>query len=45
MTPRQRISCAKLPDEHLKFDCSVLHSNVDFYYKFDECSIDLFWQP
>ncbi len=22
---------AKLPDRHLKFKCSVLHSNVDFY--------------
>ncbi len=28
--------CAKLPDGHLKFQCSVLHSNVDFYFKFDE---------
>ncbi len=28
--------CAKLSDEHLKFECSVLHSNVDFYFKFDE---------
>ncbi len=25
---------AKLPDGHLKFECSILHSNVDFYFKF-----------
>ncbi len=30
--------CAKLPDGHLKFDCSVLHSKVDFYFIFDEYS-------
>ncbi len=35
-TSLHRILCAKLPDRHLKFDCSVLHSNVDFYFKFDE---------
>ncbi len=27
-----------MPDGHLQFECSVLHSNVDFYLKFDECS-------
>ncbi len=37
-TPRHRILCAKLPDRDLKFECSVLHSNVDFYFKFDEYS-------
>ncbi len=37
-TPRLRILCAKLPDGHLKFECSVLHSNVDFYFKFDKYS-------
>ncbi len=34
-------SCAPLirqPDGHLKFECNVLHSNVDFYFKFDEYS-------
>ncbi len=35
---RHRISCAKLPGGHLKFECSVLYSNVDFYFKFDEYS-------
>ncbi len=24
-----------LPDGHVQFECSVLHSNVDFYFKFD----------
>ncbi len=38
MTPRHRILCAKLPDGHLKFECSVLCSNVDFYFKFYEYS-------
>ncbi len=38
MIPRHRILCAKLPDRHLKFECSVLHSNVDFYFKFAEYS-------
>ncbi len=38
MTPRHRILCAKLPDGHLKFECSVLCSNVDFYFKFNEYS-------
>ncbi len=33
---RHRILCSKLPDGHLKFECSVLSSNVDFYFKFDE---------
>ncbi len=37
-TPHHRISGAKLPDRHLKFECSVLHSNVDFYFKFYEYS-------
>ncbi len=27
--------CAKRPDRHLKFECSVLHSNVDYYFKFE----------
>ncbi len=34
-------SCAPLirqPDGHIKFECNVLHSNVDFYFKFDEYS-------
>ncbi len=34
-------SCAPLirqPDGHLKFECNVLHSNGDFYFKFDEYS-------
>ncbi len=30
--------CAKLPDGHLKFECSILHSNVEFYFKFDDYS-------
>ncbi len=38
LTPCHRILCAKLPDGHLKFDCSVLHLNVDFYFKFSEYS-------
>ncbi len=40
-----RILCAtyKLPDRHLKFECSVLHSNVDFYFKFDEYSKFVFF--
>ncbi len=38
MKPRHRILCAKLPDGHLKFECSILRSNVDFYFKFDEYS-------
>ncbi len=35
-----RILCTtdKLPDAHLKLECNVLHSNVDFYFKFDEYS-------
>ncbi len=37
-TPRHRISCAKLPDGHLQFECSILQSNVDFYFKFDKYS-------
>ncbi len=37
-TPHHRISCAKQPDGHLKLECSILHSNVDFYFKFDEYS-------
>ncbi len=40
---RHRILCAKLPDGHLKFECSVLHSNVDFYFKFDEYAKFLFF--
>ncbi len=31
-------SRVKLTDGHLKFECSDLHSNVDFYFKFDEYS-------
>ncbi len=43
---RNRILFAKLSDGHLKFKCSILHSNVDFYFKFDEDSkLDFFWQP
>ncbi len=38
MTPHHRILCAKLPDGHLIFECSVLHSNVDFFILFDEYS-------
>ncbi len=47
MTPRHRILCAKLPDGHLKLECSVLHSNVDFfiYFKFEEYSIWFFDSP
>ncbi len=40
------LSCAPLirqPDGHLKFECNVLHSNVDFYFKFDEYSIFFFF--
>ncbi len=29
-TSSSHFACAKLPDKHLKFECSVLHSNVDF---------------
>ncbi len=36
--PRHRIFCAKLPDGHLTFECSVLPSKVDFYFKFDSPS-------
>ncbi len=36
--PRHRILCAKLPDGHLQFECSVLHLKVDFYFKFDSPS-------
>ncbi len=32
------IFCANLPDRHLKFECSVLHSNLDFYFKFGKYS-------
>ncbi len=42
-----RILCVKPPDGHLKFECSLLHSNVVFYFKFDEylkCDF-LFLQP
>ncbi len=38
--------CANLRDGHLKFECSVLHSNVDFYFKFDEYSkFEFFYNP
>ncbi len=30
--------CAKLPNRHLQFECSVLHLNVDLYFKFDKYS-------
>ncbi len=35
---RHRISCGTLPDGHLKFECSILHSNVHFYFKCDKYS-------
>ncbi len=42
MTPTyiiaSRAPLIRLPDAHLKFECNVLHSNVDFYFKFDEYS-------
>ncbi len=40
------LSCAPLirqPDGHLQFECNVLHSNVDFYFKFDEYSKFVFF--
>ncbi len=33
-----RAPLIRQPDGHLKFECNVLHSNVDFYFKFDEYS-------
>ncbi len=50
MTPTyiivSRAPLIRLPDEHLKFECNVLHSNVDLYFKFDEYSkFEFFWQP
>ncbi len=42
-----RAPLIRLPVAHLKFERNVLHSNVDFYFKFDEYSkFDFFfWQP
>ncbi len=38
--------CAKLLEGDLKIECSVLDSNVDFYFKFDEYSkFDFFFLP
>ncbi len=31
-TPRHRILVSRLPDGHLKFECSILHSNMDFLF-------------
>ncbi len=45
-TSSSHLSCAPLirqPVRHLKFECNVLHSNVDFYFKFDEYSKLIFF--
>ncbi len=38
-----RAPLIRLPDAHLKFECNVLHLNVDFYFKFDEYSKFVFF--
>ncbi len=40
---RQKKSIKMLPDGHLTFECSVLYSNVEFYFKIDEYSKFIFF--